>query len=451
MSGMFRRVSRAWMAFWFAPVAATNLGVSRLLFFACLAAFYAPHDFSIWGSVSPTLFQPIWLFDRFGIPVFSPDAIQAMQIAWKSALVLSAIGLFTRPAMVVAAVLGTYLLGLPHNFGQIYHFDALLVLAFWILAFSRAGDAWSFDSLIRTARDPYRAALTPSGEYAWPGQLILAALSLVFFAAGLAKIWTSGVEWVLSDHLAILLRRVQYHISDADPLVAWGSHIAEIPLAPKLLAAGTILAETLYPLALFSRRLRPLLILGGIGLIVGIRLLMGPTFEQFLTINLFWVPWDRVGAWLRARAPQRTDMSVLYDGACGLCRPTVAVLRTLDIRHRVEFLDVHRDWAAIQSRTPSLSREACLTDMHGIDGGGRIYAGFDTYRALCRILPLGWLLRPFLFLPPVAWAGRRIYRMIADRRHTGSCAMPLRPTFQAVGSQPESGPRPPRERHLHAD
>ena len=249
------------------------------------------------------------------------------------------------------------------------------MLAFWILAFSRAGDAWSLDHLIRTARNEDAAPLPDSPEYTWPVQLILTALSLVFFAAGVAKIWTSGLEWVMSDHMAILLRRVQYHISDADPLVNWGSHIAELPLAARLMAAGTIVVETSYPLSLFSRRLRVPLVLGGMSLIIGIRMLMGPTFEQFLVINVFWVPWDRVGERLRAWIPRRTDMRVIYDGACGLCRPTVAVLRRLDLRRRVEFLDVHRDWPAIQERFPQLSREACLTDMHGIDRANRLFAG----------------------------------------------------------------------------
>lgn len=273
----------------------------------------------------------------------------------------------------------------------------------------------------------------------WPRQLILAAVSLVFFAAGVAKLWTSGLEWVLSDHIAILLRRVQYHISDADPLVNWGGHLAEMPLAARLLAFATVVTETLYPLALFSRRLRLPLVLGGVGLILGIRFLMGPTFEQFLTINVFWVPWERVGAWLQARLSHRAGMTVLFDGACGLCQPTVAVLRRLDLRRRVEFLDVHSDWPAISRRFPDLSREACLTDMHGVEGGGRVHAGFDTYRALARVLPLGWLLRPFLHLPPVAWAGRRIYRQIADSRHAGGCALPAVPAYRAPGPGDDRG------------
>jgi predicted DCC family thiol-disulfide oxidoreductase YuxK len=92
----------------------------------------------------------------------------------------------------------------------------------------------------------------------------------------------------------------------------------------------------------------------------------------------------------------------------------------------VEFLDVHGDWAAITRHVPQLTREACLADMHGIDRAGRLHAGFDTYRALAGVLPLGWLIRPFLYVPPVPWLGRRVYRAIADRRHAAACALPTR-------------------------
>jgi len=193
------------------------------------------------------------------------------------------------------------LLGLGHNFGQTYHVDAILVLAFWILAFSRAGDGWSVDAARRAARDPGFRPVETSSEYRWPVQLVLVALSLVFCAAGTAKLRASGVQWFTTDHLAILLDRVQYHISDAEPWFPWGSTVARIPYAANLMAFSTIFFETTYPLALFSRRLRPVMVMGGIGLILGIRALMGPTFENFLLINLFWVPWDRVEAWIRAR------------------------------------------------------------------------------------------------------------------------------------------------------
>jgi predicted DCC family thiol-disulfide oxidoreductase YuxK len=197
--------------------------------------------------------------------------------------------------------------------------------------------------------------------------------------------------------------------------------------------------EICYPLSLFSRKLRVPLILGGVSLILGIRTLMGPTFEQFLIVNVFWIPWDRIGAWVRERLPRRTELMVLFDGACGLCRPTVAVLRRLDLRHRVEFLDVHGDWSAIAGRFPTLSQEQCLTEMHGIDPKGRVYVGFDTYRALGRVLPLGWIVLPLLYLPPVPWLGRRIYRAIAAGRHRTACALPLGPAVASSRSDTDRG------------
>ena len=409
-------VVEAWRKFWFAPAAATCLGVSRFLFFLGLFLFYLPHDFSGWGDVSPSLRQPIWLFERFGVPFLGPGALVVVQTVWKLSLFMSCIGLFSGASMFVAAAFGTYLLGLGHNFGQIYHFDAILVFAFWILAFSRAGDAWSIDALRRVAADANAAALPPSGEYRWPVQLILVALSFVFCAAGIAKLRASGLDWITSGHLAIVLDRVQYRISDADPLLPIGSFVARIPYAPHLLALGTIVFEAGYPIALFSRRLRPVIILGGIGLIVGIRVLMGPTFENFLLINLFWVPWDRVGAWLRARLPVRTDVQVLYDGACGLCRPAVAVMRRLDLLRRVAFMDVVSDWPTISHRFPDLNRERCLAEMHAVNSDGRTCAGFEAYRAIARSLPLGWFIRPLLAVPPAPQIGRRIYRRLAARR-----------------------------------
>jgi vitamin K-dependent gamma-carboxylase-like protein len=296
---MIERLVVRWRAFWFAPAPVTNLAIARMLFFLGLTLFYLLHDFSGWGDVSPALYQPIWLFNFFGLPVLSVHGLNVVQAVWKVSLACACIGFYTRTSITVAAILGTYLLGLGHNFGQTYHFDAILVIAFWILAFSRAGDAWSVDAVRRAARDPGFRAPSPSGEYRWPIQLVLVAMSLVFFAAGTAKLRASGVEWFTSDHLAILLDRVQYHISDAEPWFAWGSTVARIPYAANLMAFATIFFETAYPLALFSRRLRPVLVLGGIGLILGIRALMGPTFENFLLINLFWVPWDRVEAWIR--------------------------------------------------------------------------------------------------------------------------------------------------------
>ena len=88
--------------------------------------------------------------------------------------------------------------------------------------------------------------------------------------------------------------------------------------------------ETLFPLALFSRRARVVLVPAGLVMLVGIRLLMGPTFEQFMMCYVFWVPWASVAAAGRARVTLGASV-VIFDGGCGLCSRTESVLRRLDL------------------------------------------------------------------------------------------------------------------------
>jgi hypothetical protein len=304
-AGIVRPVVRGWDRFWFEPGTASSLGLCRLLFFGALFLWQLPHDFSPWGMYSSVFWMPIWLFDRLMLPAFSPATLNVIQIAWKIALLLSAIGLFTRPSMAIALILGTYLVGLPHNFGQTQHFDTLVVFATLALALSRAGDAWSIDAW-RAASRRHAPPPRPSGEYTWPIRFVWVAFAAIFFAAGVSKLRHSGLDWIFSDSFALLLRRQQYHISDGEPLTSWGLVIAHHAWLAHLFAASAVSVETLFPLSIISRRARLVLVPAGLGFLVGIRLLMGPTFEQFMIAFVFWVPWDDVLAWVRHRLPRRS-------------------------------------------------------------------------------------------------------------------------------------------------
>jgi hypothetical protein len=312
---MIGRLRARWNAFWFAPAPALTLGTCRLLFFGALFLWQWRHDFSAWGHYSSVFWMPIWLFERAHVPLLSASTIGALQSVWKASLLLSAIGLFTRPAMAVAFVLGTYLMGLPHNFGQTQHFDTLVVFATGALALSRAGDACSLDAMFAAASG--RSAATPpdDGEYRWPIRMVWVTMSLIFCAAGLSKLRHSGLDWIFSDNLALLLLRQQYHVSDGEPLTHWGIAVAHHPWAARALALMSVTIETMFPLALFSRRARIVLVPAGFGLLVGIRTLMGPTFEQFMMCGVFWVPWAPVVAVLRERLRRRRNRRFLPSRA----------------------------------------------------------------------------------------------------------------------------------------
>lgn len=123
------------------------------------------------------------------------------------------------------------------------------------------------------------------------------------------------------------------------------------------------------------------------------------------------------------RFPRISTRYVFYDGGCGLCGKTVRVIRALDALDRTVYYDLTRDWETVSSRFPHLDRDACFQDMHVIRDGGGAYRGFDAYRSLAWALPLAWPFVPLLYLWPVRWAGWKIYRRVADRRHMGSCKL----------------------------
>ncbi len=64
-----------------------------------------------------------------------------------------------------------------------------------------------------------------------------------------------------------------------------GSSCRSVRLALSVLAAATVVFEIGYPLALFSSRARWLIVPAMAFIQIGIRMLMGPSFEQFFNLQ----------------------------------------------------------------------------------------------------------------------------------------------------------------------
>ena len=313
-----------WDRFWFEPGPAARLGLARAIFCGAAFFFYLPQDFSEWATAAPVFWMPIWLFQTLHVPVIGAQSLFVVQTVWKVSLAGCALGLCTRMSTGVAALLGTYLLGLPHNFGATQHFDTLVVFALWILAFSHAGDSRSVDNLIRATRGDGRLSPGLTGpEYTWPIRAMWMLTALVFFGAGTSKLRHSGIEWVMSDNLRLLLMRAYYHVSDGDPLTSLGLFVARHPALAHLCAGGALALETFYIIALFSRRARPFIGTAGILFLVGIRTLMGPTFEPYLICALFCIPWHRIEEPLVRLVSRPAPVSILVDSAYDVCSPPV--------------------------------------------------------------------------------------------------------------------------------
>jgi hypothetical protein len=289
------RLRAAWNRYWFEPESPANLGFCRAIFYGLLFVLYLSDDVSAWAGVSDAFWFPIPLFKWAHLPVLAPSSLFALDALWKLSLLACALGVSTRPASIVAFLLGLYRLGLPHNFGKLHHFDAMIALALGVLAFARIADAYSLPRLIARRRGRVLPPVAPSGEYRWPVRAVWTVMALTFFAAGISKLGHGGIEWVTSDNMSILLNQHAYQISAEDPLLADLSlGLSRYPTLCSLMALATVVVEVGYPIALFSRRARWFFPPAMCGTLIGIRLLMGPTFPQFLLCHLFWIPWDRV-------------------------------------------------------------------------------------------------------------------------------------------------------------
>jgi hypothetical protein len=253
-------------------------------------------DFSLWGDVSKIFWMPVSFFKWAHLPCFSSPVLNLLQILWKASLFFAAIGLWTRWATASSFLLGTLLFALQNSFGRIFHFDATSVIVMGFLTLSHCHHAWSLDHWIETSKQisgGVKTAVVKSGEYTWPIRAVWVAIVMVFFAAGISKLRRGGWEWVFSDSMAIILAEQHYSVSNEDPLTNWGLYAARQGWPAKTVAFLTVFIEVCCPLALFFKRLRWFFVLSTIGLILGIRFLMGPTFQSLLFCYAFWIPWDK--------------------------------------------------------------------------------------------------------------------------------------------------------------
>ncbi len=85
-----------------------------------------------------------------------------------------------------------------------------------------------------------------------------------------------------------------------------------------------------------------------------------------------------------------SDVLVWFDGACPLCRREIALMRRLDRRGAIAFVDVSRAEAPGGAAACPIDRPALLARFHVLEDG-RVVSGAAAFAAMWRAVPL---LRP---------------------------------------------------------
>ena len=80
------------------------------------------------------------------------------------------------------------------------------------------------------------------------------------------------------------------------------------------------------------------------------------------------------------------SLTVWYDGACPLCLREIALMRRLDKRRAINFVDVAPEGAACP-----IDRTLLLARFHAQEMGGPVLSGAAAFAAMWRAIPV---LRP---------------------------------------------------------
>lgn len=101
----------------------------------------------------------------------------------------------------------------------------------------------------------------------------------------------------------------------------------------------------------------------------------------------------------------RSQLIVWFDGDCPLCRKEIALIRALDRRGAIDFIDVARGEAICP-----IDRGELLRRFHAQERDGPMLSGAAAFAAMWRAVPL---LRPLGLIarwPPALWLLEKAYR-----------------------------------------
>jgi predicted DCC family thiol-disulfide oxidoreductase YuxK len=426
---------RGWNAVFFAPADPTALGLIRvatglLAFWSLLVLGLDLHDyFGSDGWAEPAAIRagqrPLaWSF-WFLVP---DGGLRLVWLACLAVLVLDTVGLFSRwTAVLTWVIIVSTVRRVPV---ALYGFDQVVSpLALYLAVTGASGQAVSLDRFFRRWRQARAAAAAPAGspnpggagrrvapeEPGEPRPTVSANLALrliqlhlvvIYGMAGLGKL--QGPSWWNGMALWGTMTAGEFVVLDFTSMAHW-------PLLVNFLTHVSLALELLYPILVWIRITRPLMLAGMAALHLGIAA-MSPGLTEFtlamLAANLAFV----AGSWLRKLVadPDRPPLRVLFDGACPRCRASMALVTAADPGGVVEPVDL----TAVDVRTvhPALTPEACLRAMHAVSGSRRVAAGFDAVRSIGGRLPLFWPAAALAYVPGVASLGRIVYNRVAATR-----------------------------------
>ncbi len=289
---------------------AYGLAVSRMILFSFLILLYINRmlESAFWTSMPDSARVPLPFTSWWSlhIPV-NPELYQAICVMGIALCFMAILGLATRWVLWMNVFAGFYILGVPLLYGKLFHIH----IWWWfplLFALSRPSDVWSLDALIRRRKGKTVPYPVTAPVYGLPIKFMLLHFGIIYFFAGIIKLWESGFDWALSGSV---INQMQ---------VEWIQHYDKVPALradkfPALVKAGSLLVilfELFFPFLILSGRLRTWAFIGGLVFHNLVAYFMYIGFEDLQFSYLVIVNWGFIIGWVHKQPfPKPENLSEL--------------------------------------------------------------------------------------------------------------------------------------------
>lgn len=304
-------------------------------------------------------------------------------------------------------------------------FDIFMTGVGFFLLFMPTDRAFSIDRLRLKLSNPF----VPYIQYSNPRVSALCyylptliCLGFLYFDSAIHKMfaehWRNGLgAWLPATQ--------PYYLSALD--VSW---LLNQEALQKLIGYTIIVFQFTFLFFFSNRYLRPLFLIIGISLHLGITLILniypfGLGMLAFYTLMVPFSWWRRLGQFVCAKQPV---LSVYYDKDCPLCNRTVLILNHFDIFNRIDFKDA-QSHAHTCPELQNVHLSMLLKDLYAVSKDGKVYSGLDTYIQVFINMRYPFLLGVILRTPGIYQFAQAKYRAIADTRLRTPCTSECAPSY----------------------
>ena len=281
------------------PTDAQALGAIRaaICTFVLLEVLFT--DFGDLGRLPTTVMRPTGAMQilpwKFYDALVTPRGMLALKFLLVVSLAAAAVGYFTTVSTKSAAFLFLFYQGLVRSFGHFNHDEMPVVYILICLAFVPSGDAFSLDEKLQRVRK--RAG---DVVYGYPILLMRCLLAWSYFSSALIKLRVSGFGYFNPDNLPSLA--IMHSLDNLH-----STHFRLAFLLPNVRGITTLavvlvfLWELAFPLAVFSRTARRVILPLGLLFHLLTMLFMNLSFPYHVAAYTVFIDWPRLAQRVTSR------------------------------------------------------------------------------------------------------------------------------------------------------